>query len=584
MELIIKKQVAEEFGFDFFEPYGVSEDSWGSWRTTYELDLSELSMEKLEQLLAAFQEAPRSIRGVTVLEYDVQNWIQTLKKGVANRRSRTVRQFQAMLTKLLLDVEGHRIYRRHEEGAMLAYYVGEVEYHPPVTATAQRSGHPAYVTMTLYYETIGGVTSDSVSFHSEDCVDTPVAEALGRKGFLPENPELRTAYIATRKLYGETAPQVGKQYWATGRGETLGRSYDRSRISLDHDGEESRVVIDVFKEVDEEEDRERRVNLPTWFWPNVVRASNYDEETDTRKGEDDEDDGYLSDKDKKPLRESEDVSLERPKIEIPVHPWLIVFHLAKHIRVRTHVDQLTPYVYNTEIAEKLILPKDTKNLVQLLIDTKGGTFTDIVPGKGGGAVVLLTGPPGTGKTLTAEVYAESEERALYSVQCSQLGVDPEKLEEELLTVFERAKRWDAVILLDEADVYVHERGSSMSQNAIVGVFLRVLEYQDTVMFLTSNRPEDVDDAIASRCIARLNYAQPNPSDSKKIWRVLADISDIPISAAVIAEVVEKNPGMTGRDIKNVLKLASLMNSDGAGITASQVAYVQQFRPTGVYTS
>ena len=114
----------------------------------------------------------------------------------------------------------------------------------------------------------------------------------------------------------------------------------------------------------------------------------------------------------------------------------------------------------------------------------------------------------------------------------------------------------------------------------VGVFLRVLEYQATILFLTTNRPEDVDDAIGSRCIARLVYGVPGPKDAARIWQVLASTAGIKITEKTIAEVVKANPEMTGRDIKNVLKLAGLMNGAKSGVTAEQVAYVQQFKPTG----
>jgi len=200
-----------------------------------------------------------------------------------------------------------------------------------------------------------------------------------------------------------------------------------------------------------------------------------------------------------------------------------------------------------------------------------------VHGKAGGAVVLLAGPPGTGKTLTAEVYAEAEGRALYSIQCSQLGTDPDELEDELLKVFARSKRWNAVMLLDEADVYVHERGNDLQQNAIVGVFLRVLEYQDSVLFLTTNRPDDVDDAIASRCIARLTYAIPTGPEQKRIWEVLADASGLPDGQLDVAGIVAAHPTLSGRDVKNLLKLARLINPER--IDAETIRFVQQFKPT-----
>ena len=242
------------------------------------------------------------------------------------------------------------------------------------------------------------------------------------------------------------------------------------------------------------------------------------------------------------------------------------------------MENLTPYVYDEEISEKLVLPNEMKSLVQMLVEHKDAGFKDIVRGKSGGAVVLLCGPPGTGKTLTAEVFAENEKRALYSVQCSQLGVTAEDLETELLKVFTRAKRWNAVLLLDEADVYVHKRGQDMIQNAIVGVFLRVLEYQTTVMFLTTNRPDDVDDAVASRCLARLTYDLPNKEEQWRIWKVLAANMGILVDESVKRDIVQQHK-LSGRDVKNLLKLAILTSKGNPKITGERVHFSMQFHPT-----
>ena len=48
-----------------------------------------------------------------------------------------------------------------------------------------------------------------------------------------------------------------------------------------------------------------------------------------------------------------------------------------------------------------------------------------------------------------------------------LGTTAEEIEKNLKMVFDRATRWDCVLLLDEADVFVVKRGDSIEQNAIV---------------------------------------------------------------------------------------------------------------------
>ncbi|KAJ7099777.1 hypothetical protein C8R44DRAFT_642185 [Mycena epipterygia] len=58
---------------------------------------------------------------------------------------------------------------------------------------------------------------------------------------------------------------------------------------------------------------------------------------------------------------------------------------------------------------------------------------------------------------------------------------------------------DAAVLIDEADVFLEERGTaSIERNAMVAVFLRQLEYFQRVLFLTTNRVKQFNPAFQSR--------------------------------------------------------------------------------------
>ncbi len=73
------------------------------------------------------------------------------------------------------------------------------------------------------------------------------------------------------------------------------------------------------------------------------------------------------------------------------------------------------------------------------------------------------------------------------------------MEEQLLRVFQTANHWNALILLHEADMYLEQRSKAdVARNKLVSVFLRELEYCDGIMFLTTNRVSNFDDAILSR--------------------------------------------------------------------------------------
>lgn len=57
----------------------------------------------------------------------------------------------------------------------------------------------------------------------------------------------------------------------------------------------------------------------------------------------------------------------------------------------------------------------------------------------------------------------------------------------------------AVVLLDEADVFLEERDmKDLNRNALVSVFLRALEYYNGIVILTSNRVGTFDEAFKSR--------------------------------------------------------------------------------------
>jgi SpoVK/Ycf46/Vps4 family AAA+-type ATPase len=96
----------------------------------------------------------------------------------------------------------------------------------------------------------------------------------------------------------------------------------------------------------------------------------------------------------------------------------------------------------------------------------------------------------------------------------------------------------------------------MTMNAVVGVFLRVLEYFNGLLFLTTNRIHDIDEAIASRCIALIKYYPPDGKARRKIWRVMAEQFELEVGENLIARLVDIFPQASGRDIKGLAKLAA----------------------------
>jgi hypothetical protein len=79
------------------------------------------------------------------------------------------------------------------------------------------------------------------------------------------------------------------------------------------------------------------------------------------------------------------------------------------------------------------------------------------------------------------------------------------LEKQLSIIFRLAYHWKAILLLDEADVFVQSRSFVNSHNALVSIFLRTLKYYREIMILTINCVKNIDDAIQSRISVALHY-------------------------------------------------------------------------------
>jgi len=83
-------------------------------------------------------------------------------------------------------------------------------------------------------------------------------------------------------------------------------------------------------------------------------------------------------------------------------------------------------------------------------------------------VLLLKGPPGVGKTLTAESVAENMKVPLFAMSAEDLGSDLDSIETKLSKVLRMVTSWNAVLLIDEADVYLARRqNDNLTRNALV---------------------------------------------------------------------------------------------------------------------
>jgi len=78
-----------------------------------------------------------------------------------------------------------------------------------------------------------------------------------------------------------------------------------------------------------------------------------------------------------------------------------------------------------------------------------------------------------------------------------------------------------------------------------GVFLRVLEYFNGLLFLTTNRVDDIDEAIVSRCIALIRFHPPSRDDRSKIWRVMGEQFGLLVAPELLNQLPDIFPEAPG---------------------------------------
>lgn len=257
------------------------------------------------------------------------------------------------------------------------------------------------------------------------------------------------------------------------------------------------------------------------------------------------------------------------------------------------VEDLKPIEWNAQCFDQLVLDAGTKRTVQALVSVHStqhtptrAKFDDIVEGKGQGVVCVLHGPPGVGKTLTAECVAEFVRRPLYMVSSGDLGTDAYSLHVALARIMRMTSAWNAVLLIDEADVFLEERSpQNLHRNAMVSVFLRLLEYFAGILFLTTNRVSSFDDAFKSRIHIPIRYTNLTQASRLQIWRnFLARIpcgegedTDRPVvDEKGLARLAEHD--LNGRQIKNVIKAAeSLAAFEGKRLDMEQLEEVTKIQ-------
>jgi SpoVK/Ycf46/Vps4 family AAA+-type ATPase len=126
--------------------------------------------------------------------------------------------------------------------------------------------------------------------------------------------------------------------------------------------------------------------------------------------------------------------------------------------------------------------------------------------------------------------------------------------------------------MDEADVFMAKRDQDLERSAIVGVFLRLLDYYPGLFFLTSNRVDVIDPAFKSRITLSLAYPSLGREARLRVWETMLRMAGLTVSDGIdgIPDL-----DLNGRQIRNLVRLVRVLYPDGM-VSSGQVKQVCEF--------
>ena len=176
--------------------------------------------------------------------------------------------------------------------------------------------------------------------------------------------------------------------------------------------------------------------------------------------------------------------------------------------------------------------------------------------------LLLHGAPGTGKTLTAMYLAsQMRERTVLLLTGRGMGLVEQSCAMARLLQ-------PSIVVLEDVDLIAEERTREGACAALLFELLNQMDGlandADVIFLLTTNRPDILEPALASRP-GRIDQAIEIPLPDTKCRRRLVELygRGLPLKLEALDRLIEKTEGVSAAFIRELLRKAALYAADEA---------------------
>jgi len=224
--------------------------------------------------------------------------------------------------------------------------------------------------------------------------------------------------------------------------------------------------------------------------------------------------------------------------------------------------------------EDVILPEATLKLLDRNVLSFVGTRPQLRRlGQSTRKGILLYGPPGTGKTHTIRYLASNlPDHTTLIITAAQVA---------LLAHYMNLARLlqPAMVVIEDVDLIARDRDDmgpceESLLNALLNEMDGLKQDADILFILTTNRPEQLESALASRP-GRIDQAieVPVPDDigRKKLIQLYG--RGLPLGDAVVGEAAERSKGVSAAFIKELMRRvaqASIARDGGATVGSGDI--------------